>query len=144
MFGGAAQTEWPSKISGDGRQTRSRACLSFNQWRACIPRYQPHLPSSHCNKPRRQPQQPWFSHLVETFIFISDCFKLRSYDKRMAPLKHLKLLLTLAPLISCSLATAPSQKILDDDDIDDTPLPVVIWHGELIALFTETICWNYS
>ncbi|KAL0472549.1 palmitoyl-protein thioesterase [Neurospora intermedia] len=46
----------------------------------------------------------------------------------MAISKQLKLLLTSGSLIAAALAS-PVQKPLNDDDIDDTPLPLVIWHG---------------
>ena len=48
----------------------------------------------------------------------------------MAPTQHLKLLLTLGLLAARSLA-APGgfpQKPMPGDD-DDTPLPLVVWHG---------------
>ena len=47
----------------------------------------------------------------------------------MAISKQLKLLLTSGSLIAAALAS-PVQKPLNDDDIDDTPLPLVIWHGK--------------
>ncbi|KAJ9138162.1 Palmitoyl-protein thioesterase 1 [Pleurostoma richardsiae] len=52
----------------------------------------------------------------------------------MSLARHLKLALTLGALVASSVATSPAspsaQKPLDDDgDNDDTPLPLVIWHG---------------
>lgn len=48
---------------------------------------------------------------------------------------QLKLLVTAGSLIAASLAN-PVQRPLthnDDDDENDTPLPVVIWHGRQIT-----------
>lgn len=47
----------------------------------------------------------------------------------MAISKQLKLLFTSGSLIAAALAS-PVQKPLSDDDIDDTPLPLVVWHGK--------------
>ncbi|KAK5654545.1 hypothetical protein OQA88_7174 [Cercophora sp. LCS_1] len=46
----------------------------------------------------------------------------------MAISRQLKLLFTAGSLLSAAFAK-PAQKILDGDDDNDTPLPVVIWHG---------------
>lgn len=51
----------------------------------------------------------------------------------MAISKQLKLLFTSGSLIAAALAS-PAQKPLSDDDIDDTPLPLVIWHGKTDVL----------
>ena len=45
----------------------------------------------------------------------------------MALSKTLKLVCSIAALLHLSLAAPASQQALADDD--DTPLPLVIWHG---------------
>ncbi|KAK0620573.1 Alpha/Beta hydrolase protein [Immersiella caudata] len=46
----------------------------------------------------------------------------------MAPQRHLKQLFTAGLLLTGAFAN-PLHKRTDDDEDDDTPLPVVIWHG---------------
>lgn len=50
---------------------------------------------------------------------------------RMAIYSHLKLLFTAGSLLTAAVAN-PLNKRFDDDD-DDTPLPLVIWHGERLS-----------
>ena len=49
----------------------------------------------------------------------------------MALVRHMKLLLTFGSLASALALPGWLQKTLgDDEDNDDTPLPLVIWHGK--------------
>ena len=48
----------------------------------------------------------------------------------MAISKQLKLLFTSGSLIAAALASPVQKPLSSDDDIDDTPLPLVIWHGK--------------
>lgn len=49
----------------------------------------------------------------------------------MALLRHLKLLATVVPLVVASVIVPAPQNVHKraPEDDDDTPLPVVIWHG---------------
>jgi hypothetical protein len=48
----------------------------------------------------------------------------------MELLRQLRLLLAIAPLISYSVAVPATQNVQTRfEDNDDTPLPLVIWHG---------------
>lgn len=41
-----------------------------------------------------------------------------------------KRLLTFGSLLASTIAFPSSQRPLQDDDDDDTPLPLIIWHGQ--------------
>ena len=62
----------------------------------------------------------------------------------MAISKKLKLLFTSGSLIAAALASPVGllQKVVnnDDDDIDDTPLPLVIWHGTFDMILSQCHC----
>lgn len=47
-----------------------------------------------------------------------------------------KKLLTLGSLATFAVALPGSQKPLGEDDDNDTPLPLIIWHGEHLPLFS--------
>ncbi|KAK4224638.1 Alpha/Beta hydrolase protein [Podospora fimiseda] len=47
----------------------------------------------------------------------------------MAIRNHLRLLLTAGSLLATAFASPLERRFEDDNDDDDTPLPVVIWHG---------------
>ena len=57
---------------------------------------------------------------------------------KMAISSQLKLLLT-AGLLAARSVAVPSQRTLEDDD-DDTPLPLVIWHGMLASHRSPLCC----
>ena len=59
----------------------------------------------------------------------------------MALYNNLRLLLTAGSLLTAAFAN-PLPKRLEDEDDDDTPLPLVIWHGKTMrALRSPIMCF---